>query len=72
MYYHHGMMLKDLIHLVWDISPSVQHYLMKIYSLLESWEMKIQIIYVSRDAEASSHLGAPFILNKHIHPIRNY
>ena len=25
--------------------------------------------YVSRDAEASWHLVAPFILNKHIHPI---
>ena len=30
--------------------------------------MKTQIIHVSRDAEASWHLVAPFILNKHIHP----
>ena len=32
--------------------------------------MKIQIIHMclSRDAEASCHLVAPFILNKHIHP----
>ena len=62
------MMLKDPIHIVWEISPSVPHYLMKIYPLLDSWEMKIQIIHVSRDTGASCHLVAPFILNEHIHP----
>ena len=40
---------------------------MKIYPLLDSWDMKFKK-YVSRDAEASCHLVAPFILNKHIHP----
>ena len=62
------MMLKDLIHTVWEISPSIPHYLMKIYPILDSLVMKIQSIHVSRDAEASCHLVAPFILHKHIHP----
>ena len=35
------MMLKDLIHIVWEISPSIPHNLMKIYPLLDSWEMEI-------------------------------
>ena len=62
------MMLKDLIHIVWEISPSLPYYHMKIYPLLDTWEMKIQIIHVSRGADASYHLVVPFILNKHIHP----
>ena len=60
------MMLKDLIHIVWEISPSVPHYLMKIYPILDSWEMKIQIIHMCQ--ETLRHLVDPFILNKHIHP----
>ena len=39
----------DLIHIVWEISPSVPHYLMKIYPLLGSWEMKIQIIHLCQE-----------------------
>ena len=63
------MMLKDLIHKVWEISPSVPHYLMKIYPLLDSWEMK-KNTRVSRKTEASCHLVARFILNIHTHPLR--
>ena len=62
------MILKDLILIVWKISPSAPHYRVRIYPLLDSWEMKIWIIHVSRDAQASGHLFVPFILNKHIHP----
>ena len=62
------MILTDLIHIVWKISPSVPHYLMKIYPFLYSWEMKIWIIHMPRDAQASCQLVPPFILNKHIHP----
>ena len=43
------MMLKDLIHIVWEISPSVPHYLMKIYPLLDSWEMKIWTIHMCQE-----------------------
>ena len=50
------MMLKDLIHIVWEISPSVPHNLMKIYPLLDSWEMKIQIIHMCQ--ETLRHLDA--------------
>ena len=57
------MMLKDLIHIVWEMSPSVPHYVMKIYPLLDSWE-----IHVSRDTEASCLLVALLILNIHTHP----
>ena len=49
------------------ISPSVLHHLMKIYPLLDYWEMKILIMIVSLDTEASCHLVAHFILKKHIH-----
>ena len=62
------MILKDPIHIVWKISPSVTRYLVKIYPFLDSWEMKIWIIHMSRDAESSWHLVVPFILNKYIHP----
>ena len=60
------MMLKDLIPIVWEISPSVPHHLMKIYPLLDSSEMKM--IHMCRETQASCHLVASFILNIHTHP----
>ena len=43
------MMLKNLNHIVWEISPSFPHYVMKIYPLLDSCEMKIRIIHMCQE-----------------------
>ena len=58
-----------LLKLTEHISPSVPHYLMKIYPLLYSWEMKIWTIHVSRDAQASCQLVPPFISHEEIEQI---
>ena len=55
------MMLKNLIHIVWEISPSVLHYLMKIYPLLDSWEMKIQIIHMCQETLRHLALWLPLL-----------
>ena len=62
-------MLKNLIHIVWEISPSVPYYPMKIYPLLDSNEMKIQIMHMYQETLRHLAIWLPhFILNKHIHP----
>ena len=61
------MILKDLIYIVWNISPSVPHY-PHMPPSVPLRDENFNNTYVSRKAQASCHLVAPFILNKHIHP----
>ena len=61
------MILKDLVHIVWNISTNVLQYLVKISPFLYYWEMKIWMIHMCQ--ETLRFHPVSFILSKHINPL---